>query len=89
MYCLHCGTSLPPNASFCHACGNLTSRQDGKDETSETASTLPPPPQTANWDIWSTVQEGLSLKSGTDTIALVCDPGDSCNINIDSITITH
>ena len=40
-------------------------------------------PTTTNWDTWSTVQQAIHLKSGMDTVALVCDPGDGCNVNLD------
>jgi alpha-glucosidase (family GH31 glycosyl hydrolase) len=46
-------------------------------------------PTTTNWDTWGMVQQAIHLKSGMDTVALVCDPGDSCNVNLDSIAVTH
>jgi hypothetical protein len=46
-------------------------------------------PTTADWDTWSTMQQTISLKSRTDTAVLACDPGDSCNFNIDSISVIH
>jgi Glycosyl hydrolases family 31/Domain of unknown function (DUF5110)/Carbohydrate binding module (family 35)/Carbohydrate binding module (family 6) len=46
-------------------------------------------PTTANWDTWSTIQQSIPLIAGMDTIALTCNAGDSCNINIDSIALTQ
>lgn len=46
-------------------------------------------PTTANWDTWGTIRQSISLSAGMDTLALVCNAGDSCNINIDSIALTQ
>ena len=46
-------------------------------------------PTTANWDTWSTVQQTVSLSAGDNTLALVCDAGNSCNINIDSALVSE
>ena len=43
-------------------------------------------PTTANWDTWTTVQQAVQLHVGDTTIALGCDSGDSCNVNIDLLT---
>lgn len=44
-------------------------------------------PITSDWDTWSTVQQTVPLHTGNTTIALACDPDDSCNVNIDSLTV--
>jgi alpha-glucosidase (family GH31 glycosyl hydrolase) len=44
-------------------------------------------PTTANWDTWGTVRPTAQLQAGDNTIALVCEAGDSCNVNIDTLTI--
>ena len=50
-----------------------------------TQVTLPP---TASWDDWSTVTVPVTLAAGTNTVALDCASGDSCNVNIDDIAVT-
>ena len=45
-------------------------------------------PTTASWDTWGSVQRTVGLNAGTNTIALACDPGDSCNVNLDSVSLT-
>ncbi len=44
-------------------------------------------PTTADWDTWGTVQQTVPLQVGDNTIALACNAGDSCNVNIDALTI--
>lgn len=46
-------------------------------------------PTTANWDTWGTIQQNLPLQAGDNTIALVCDTGNSCRVNIDSARVTE
>jgi len=48
-------------------------------------STLVTLPATASWDAWSTVTVPVTLTAGTNTVALDCASGDSCNVNIDDI----
>jgi len=45
-------------------------------------------PTTANWDTWANNQRTVSLTAGTNTIALACDVGDSCRVNLDSLSLT-
>jgi alpha-glucosidase (family GH31 glycosyl hydrolase) len=49
-----------------------------------TQVTLPP---TASWDDWATVTEPVSLRAGTNTVAVTCAAGDSCNVNVDDIGV--
>jgi Glycosyl hydrolases family 31/Domain of unknown function (DUF5110)/IPT/TIG domain/Carbohydrate binding module (family 6) len=46
--------------------------------------TLPP---TASWDDWSTVTTNVSLTAGTDTVGVLCASGDSCNVNVDTLSV--
>ncbi len=46
-------------------------------------------PTTANWDSWSTVKQTVKLQKGDNTLALVCDTGNSCNINVDSTIVSE
>jgi hypothetical protein len=46
--------------------------------------TLPP---TASWDDWSTVTTNVSLSAGTDTVGVLCASGDSCNVNVDTLSV--
>jgi hypothetical protein len=46
--------------------------------------TLPP---TASWNDWSTVTTTAPLQAGTNSVALVCGSGDSCNVNLDTLAI--
>ncbi|MBS2548937.1 ricin-type beta-trefoil lectin domain protein [Catenulispora sp. NL8] len=45
-------------------------------------------PATASWDDWSTVTVPVTPAGGTDTVAMNCDSGDSCNVNVDDISVT-
>ena len=47
--------------------------------------TLPP---TASWDDWSTVTTNVSLTPGTDTVGVLCASGDSCNVNVDTLSVS-
>jgi hypothetical protein len=42
-------------------------------------------PTTTSWDDWSTVTVPVTLTAGTNTVAVDCASGDSCNVNIDDI----
>jgi hypothetical protein len=44
-------------------------------------------PTTADWDTWSTVTVPVTLSAGTNTVALDCASGDSCNVNVDDISV--
>jgi len=44
-------------------------------------------PTTSSWDAWSTVTVPVTLTSGTNTIAVDCESGDSCNVNLDDIAV--
>ena len=46
-------------------------------------------PTTANWDTWTLVKlTGLSLSAGTHTLVIARKPGDSGNVNVDSLALT-
>lgn len=45
-------------------------------------------PTTANWDTWANYQRTVSLNAGANTIALSCDAGDGCHVNLDSLSLT-
>lgn len=47
--------------------------------------TLPP---TASWDDWSTVTANVPLTAGTNTVGVLCDSGDSCNVNVDTLSVS-
>ena len=46
--------------------------------------TLPP---TTSWDDWGTATATVALSAGTNTVGLLCGPSDSCNINVDTISL--
>jgi hypothetical protein len=50
-----------------------------------TQLTLPP---TSSWNDWATVTEPVTLKSGTNEVAVDCATGDDCNVNVDDISVT-
>ncbi|HEY3869668.1 MAG TPA: TIM-barrel domain-containing protein [Actinocrinis sp.] len=50
-------------------------------------STLVSLPTTASWDAWSTVAVPVTLAAGSNTVALDCASGDSCNVNVDDIAV--
>jgi alpha-glucosidase (family GH31 glycosyl hydrolase) len=45
-------------------------------------------PTTASWDDWATVEQTVPLRAGADTVALACEQGDTCNVNLDWLTVT-
>jgi hypothetical protein len=49
-------------------------------------ATLSAPP-TSSSDPWSTVGTTASLQAGRNTVEVLCGPGDSCNMNVDSLTV--
>lgn len=47
--------------------------------------TLPP---TTSWSTWGSMQQKLALRKGSNTVALRCDQGDSCQVNLDNAAFT-
>ncbi|AGZ43951.1 putative glycosyl hydrolase [Actinoplanes friuliensis DSM 7358] len=47
-------------------------------------ATLPP---TSGWDYWRTESVVVSLKAGTNTVALGCPTDQSCNVNLDTVAV--
>ncbi|MFY0573237.1 carbohydrate-binding protein [Cystobacter fuscus] len=45
-------------------------------------------PPTDGWDSWSTATVQVPLSAGTDTVALSCEAGDGCMVNVDSLALT-
>ena len=45
-------------------------------------------PALANWDTWSTISAGLSLKAGSNTVAVKYGSSDNGNFNLDNIAVT-
>ena len=43
---------------------------------------------TASWDGWSTVTADVSLTAGTDTVGVLCASGDSCNVNVNTLSVS-
>ncbi len=48
------------------------------------ALTLAP---TSSWDDWNTVSATVPLTAGTNTIGLLCGANDSCNVNVDTLSV--
>ncbi len=46
--------------------------------------TLPP---TNSWDDWSTVTATVDLSAGTNTVGVLCAAADSCNVNVDTLSV--
>lgn len=46
-------------------------------------------PTTANWDTWSVAGSPIQLNAGKNTLLLVRSPGDSGNVNIDSVALVN
>jgi len=42
---------------------------------------------TGGGDPWSTLTTTVALRGGSNTVELVCDPGESCNITFDTVAI--
>jgi alpha-glucosidase (family GH31 glycosyl hydrolase) len=65
--------------------GNLESRTESLVVNGTTTTvTLP---TTSSWDSWSTVTVPVTLTAGTNTVAMDCESGNSCNVNIDDISV--
>lgn len=45
-------------------------------------------PPTKDWDTWGIFQKTVSLGTGTHTVRLSCDAGDTYNVNIDWLAVT-
>ncbi len=43
-------------------------------------------PATSSWDAWSTVTANVILKAGTNAVGVLCASGDSCNVNVDTLS---
>ncbi|GAA1608633.1 TIM-barrel domain-containing protein [Actinoplanes couchii] len=43
---------------------------------------------TSGWDFWRTQAVKVSLKAGTNTVALGCPTAESCHVNVDTIAVT-
>jgi alpha-glucosidase (family GH31 glycosyl hydrolase) len=46
--------------------------------------TLPP---TGSWDDWSTVTATVDLSAGTNAVGVLCAAADSCNVNVDTLSV--
>ena len=44
-------------------------------------------PATSSWDDWSTVTAKVTLAAGDDTVGLLCAAADSCNVNLDTVSV--
>jgi hypothetical protein len=45
-------------------------------------------PATSSWDSWATVTAPVTVQSGTNTVAVTCASGDSCNVNVDDVGVS-
>ncbi|MFC7531750.1 TIM-barrel domain-containing protein [Actinoplanes sp. GCM10030250] len=45
-------------------------------------------PSTSGWDYWRTQSVLISLRAGTNTVALGCPTDQSCNVNLDTVAVT-
>jgi alpha-glucosidase (family GH31 glycosyl hydrolase) len=45
-------------------------------------------PATSSWDDWSTVTANVSLTAGTNTVGVLCAAADSCNVNVDTLSVS-
>src|SRR6202043_140719 len=43
-------------------------------------------PATSSWDTWSTVTARVNLNAGTNTVGVLCAAGNSCNVNVDTLS---
>ena len=44
-------------------------------------------PATGSWEDWSTVTATVPLTAGDDTVGLLCAAADSCNVNLDTLSV--
>jgi hypothetical protein len=45
-------------------------------------------PATSSWDTWSTVTTTVTLNAGTNSVGVRCGSGDSCTVNLDTLSVT-
>jgi alpha-glucosidase (family GH31 glycosyl hydrolase) len=45
-------------------------------------------PATSSWDDWSTVTAKVNLNAGRNTVGVVCAAADSCNVNVDTLSVS-
>jgi alpha-glucosidase (family GH31 glycosyl hydrolase) len=45
-------------------------------------------PATSSWDDWSTVTASVTMNAGTNTVGVLCAAADSCNVNVDTLSIS-
>jgi alpha-glucosidase (family GH31 glycosyl hydrolase) len=45
-------------------------------------------PATSSWDDWSTVTAKVALNAGTNTVGVLCAAADSCNVNLDTLSVS-
>jgi Glycosyl hydrolases family 31/Domain of unknown function (DUF5110)/NPCBM-associated, NEW3 domain of alpha-galactosidase/IPT/TIG domain len=45
-------------------------------------------PATSSWDAWSTVTAKVDLNPGTNTVGVLCAATDSCNVNVDTLSVS-
>ncbi len=45
-------------------------------------------PATSSWDAWSTVTTNVALSAGTNTVGVLCGAADSCNVNLDTLSVS-
>ena len=45
-------------------------------------------PPTANWDTWAIFQKDVSFSTGFHIIQVLCDPGDTYNVNVDWLAVS-
>ena len=45
-------------------------------------------PATSSWDDWSTVTATVALNAGTNTVGVLCAAADSCNVNVDTLSVS-
>ncbi|MFZ0376519.1 MAG: TIM-barrel domain-containing protein [Solirubrobacteraceae bacterium] len=45
-------------------------------------------PATSSWDDWSTVTANVSLNAGNNTVGVECAAADSCNVNVDTLSVS-
>lgn len=45
-------------------------------------------PATSSWDEWTTVTAKVNLSAGSNTVGVLCAAGDSCNVNVDTLSVS-
>jgi hypothetical protein len=46
-------------------------------------------PATSSWDAWSTVTAKVDLTAGSNTVGALCAASDSCNVNVDTLSVAR